>query len=330
MVINTNMRAIEAYRDSKTQDVNLRKAQEKLSSGIRINHAADDAAGVAIASKMQAQARGLDRAEMNIGEGIDLLTVADGTCETLSDMTNRIRELTVQAANDTNVEEDRQHIQTEINSLLDGMDSAVRNLQYNTVPICSPVDPNSGFFAEPDPITKELSNGMPSSYILNNEYLWLQIGANAMHGNEVALQDLRLPRIFPGEPWQNFNDGNGPNGTATLDNVKERLLVTSSPPGTVDDAVKNCYKTLGQCDIALEIINSARASYGAWMTTLASMESYDRIASLNTKDAMSRIYDADMAKETMNQSKSMVMMNTSIAMLAQANQSTERVLSLLG
>ena len=287
MVINTDIRSIAAHRDAKTQDVNLRRAQERLSSGVRLNSAADDAAGMAIATKMQAQSRGLDRAELNIGEGINFLTVADGTASVICDKLNRVRELAVYALNDTQTDEDREIIDTEVQFLFDGTDDAAMNYTYNTIPVAGPQN--------------------------NDENFWIQVGANAMHGLMIELYEMTSRALF--------NDPPGPD----------------YPPGTSIDAgrprvldIAQATEALEKTDAALDYVNGKRAYYGALMNTLQHLESFNRIGSLNLQDAASRIYDADMAKEVMNQSKSMVMMNASLAMISQAHQDKQRVMSLLG
>lgn len=350
MVINTNIRAIEAHRDTKVQDVNLRRAQERLSSGVKLNHAADDAAGIAIASKMTAQARGLDRAEMNIGEGTDLLTVADGVCSIIADKINRIRELAIYAANDTNTDDDRATIQLEVQSLLDGTDDAANNYYYNAVPVASPgpnpipdpdyykynpnFDPanaadfyreNSIYLRNADgklideggnllgPNDKKVLNPnykpSPEGEALEKMILYLQIGANAEQGMFVLLEDCRTEKLFPDpHPQAGVLPG----------------LPDVSGPGYMKATL-----AIAQCDFALNIVNAARARYGAYMDRLEKSAQADAVTSLNLKAAISRIYDADMAKELMNQSKSTFMMNASISMIAQADQAAQRVVSLV-
>ena len=139
MVVNTNVLALNAHRSMKNVGTSQFRASQRLSSGLRINSAADDAAGLAISEKMRSQIRGLDQASRNAQDGISLIQTAEGAMSTVNSMVNRIRELVVQAANDTNVHDenrpelsDRQRIQDEINQLLDEIDATALRTEFNT------------------------------------------------------------------------------------------------------------------------------------------------------------------------------------------------------
>lgn len=117
MIINHNMNAMNAHRNMGVNNNNAAKAMEKLSSGLRINRAGDDAAGLAISEKMRGQIRGLDQASRNAQDGISLIQTAEGALNETTNILQRMRELSVQAANDTNATTDRQAIQTELTAL---------------------------------------------------------------------------------------------------------------------------------------------------------------------------------------------------------------------
>ncbi|WP_040212348.1 flagellin, partial [Clostridium polynesiense] len=131
MIINHNLNAMNAHRNMGMNTVNSGKAMEKLSSGLRINRAGDDAAGLSISEKMRAQIRGLDQASRNAQDGISLIQTAEGALSETHSILQRMRELTVQAANDTNVDVDRTAIKDEIDSLKSEIDRIATTTQFN-------------------------------------------------------------------------------------------------------------------------------------------------------------------------------------------------------
>jgi flagellin len=149
MKINHNIQALNAYRNLANNHAATAKTLEKLSSGLRINRAADDAAGLAISEKMKSQIRGLDQAERNILDGISLIQTAEGGLSSIQEMAQRMRELAVQAGNDTLTETDRQSIQREIDQIKNGINDIANNTDVNgirplTQEVVKPEDPSSG------------------------------------------------------------------------------------------------------------------------------------------------------------------------------------------
>lgn len=132
MIINHNVSALNAYRNLSVTDKNMSRSLERLSSGLRINRAADDAAGLAISEKMRAQIRGLNQAISNAQDGISLIQTAEGALNETHDILQRMRELSVQAANDTLTASDRQNIQDEITQLIDEIDRIGNTTEFNT------------------------------------------------------------------------------------------------------------------------------------------------------------------------------------------------------
>ncbi len=130
-VINTNVMALTAHRNLGTVGNKQNKANQRLSSGKKINSAADDAAGLAISEKMKAQIRGLDMASKNSEDAISLIQTAEGSLTEVNNMLTRVRELTVQAANDTNQKEDRVKIAEEVAQLLTEIDSIADRTEFN-------------------------------------------------------------------------------------------------------------------------------------------------------------------------------------------------------
>jgi flagellin len=153
MVINTNVLALNSHRAMKSVGQTQATASARLSSGLRINSAADDAAGLAISEKMRSQIRGLDMASKNAQDGSSLVQTAEGGMQQIDNMVQRARELTVQAANDTNQQEDRAKIAGEITQLFDEIDSMADRVEFNG---------------------KKLISGSYSS-----DKIYLQVGANS-------------------------------------------------------------------------------------------------------------------------------------------------------
>jgi len=134
-VINTNVMALNSHRALTNVGIRQARASERLSTGMRINRAADDAAGLAISEKMRAQIRGLDQAERNSQDGISLVQVAEGALQEIQDITQRMRELTVQAANDTLDVQDREAIQLELEQLAEEISTIIERTEFNGIPL---------------------------------------------------------------------------------------------------------------------------------------------------------------------------------------------------
>jgi flagellin len=134
-VVNTNIEALNTHRNLKGVGVSTAKAAERLSGGLRINSAADDAAGLAISEKMRSQIRGLQQAERNVEDGINLIKTADGGMSEITGMINRQRELVIQGMNDTNTSGDRKNIQKELDQLNYEIASMAERTEFNTIPL---------------------------------------------------------------------------------------------------------------------------------------------------------------------------------------------------
>lgn len=132
MIINHNMNALNAHRNMNVNNTAAGKSMEKLSSGLRINRAGDDAAGLAISEKMRGQIRGLEQSSRNAADGISMIQTAEGALNETTNILQRMRELAVQASNDTNTSSDREEIQKEINALTEEVDRIANNTEFNT------------------------------------------------------------------------------------------------------------------------------------------------------------------------------------------------------
>ncbi len=202
-VINTNMRALTAHRNLSTVGARQNKANQRLSSGKKINSAADDAAGLAISEKMKAQIKGLDMASKNSEDAISLIQTAEGSLTEVNNMLTRVRELTVQAANDTNQQEDRVKIAEEVASLLTEIDSISSRTEFNEKKL------NDGSF----------QNG------------FFQIGANAGQKLDLGIGNMSVFGIGMDEIMETFGV-----------EKKVELNTTSSQVGVVADGVQSSSK----------------------------------------------------------------------------------------
>lgn len=133
LIINNNLPALNSFRLAKNNQNALQTSMKKLSSGLRINQASDDAAGLAISEKMRAQIRGLTQASRNAQDAISLIQTAEGGLQETHNLLQRMRELSVQAANDTNVDVDRAEIQKEINELTKEVTRIGNDTEFNTI-----------------------------------------------------------------------------------------------------------------------------------------------------------------------------------------------------
>ena len=181
MIINHNISAIFAHRTLKFNDMHMGKDIEKLSSGMRINRAGDDAAGLAVSEKMRTQVHGLRRAEQNAEDGISFIQTTEGYLGEVQEVLQRIRVLAVQAANGIYTEEDRQQIQVEVSQLIDEIDRIASQAEFNKMKMLT------GSFARLNPTAS----------------MWFHIGAN-MHQRErvfvntmtTAALGLRNPTVL--------------------------------------------------------------------------------------------------------------------------------------
>ena len=263
--IQHNIEALDAHRQLQATDERLSKAMERLSSGYRINHAADDAAGLAISEKMRAQVRGLAQSQRNAQDGISLVQTAEGALQTVHGMLQRVRELAVQYKNDTLSSTNRTAIQSEVNQLASEIERIGSTTKFNG--IC----------------------------LLNNTSLVsFQVGSN--DSEQIGVSMINLSTTV---------------GTSYF------ALSTSS---TAD---------ISEIDAVIDSISAQRATLGAVQNRLQySMENVG-IYQENLVAAESRIRDVDMAAETVELTKNQILAQAGTAMLAQANQAGQGVLSLL-
>ncbi|MDF8334277.1 flagellin [Novosphingobium cyanobacteriorum] len=272
-VINTNISAIRAANASNSAGKMAQTAMERLSTGKRINSAKDDAAGLAIATSMTAQIKGMSQAVRNANDGISLSQTADGALNEVTNMMQRIRELATQSASGTYQDAtDRAYMQTEVDELTAQIDQVVSNTKFNGV---------------------ALFDGSTAT-------VTVQTGANATDTVDLAMADLTTLAASGGAA------GSYDVSTATAANGQ-----------------------LTAIDTELDSISSARATLGAGQNRLESVVNNLNDNITNLSDARSRIQDTDYSAETTQMAKAQILSQASTAMIAQANQSQQNVLSLL-
>ena len=285
MVINHNMSAMFAQRSQGLTDLNNQKNMEKLSSGMKINRAGDDASGLAVSEKMRSQIRGLNQASTNAKNGISFIQTTEGYLQETEDIIQRIRELAVQSSNGIYTDEDRMQIQVEVSSLIAEVDRIASAAQFNGMNMLT------GRFARP---TGE--NVVTAS-------MWFHIGANMDQRTQVYIGTMSAAAL-------------GLRAVGT-----EEIMTLESP----DEA----NRAIGTLDEAIKKINKQRADLGAYQNRLEKTVVGLDIGAENLQASESRIRDTDMAKEMVDFTKNQVLSQAGTAMLAQANQSSQNVLSLL-
>ena len=285
MVINHNMSAMFAQRSQGLTDLNNQKNMEKLSSGMRINRAGDDASGLAVSEKMRAQIRGLNQASENAENGISFIQTTEGYLQETTDIIHRIRELAVQSSNGIYSDEDRMQIQVEVSQLVAEVDRIASTAQFNGMNMLT------GRFAR-----STGANAVTGS-------MWFHIGANMDQRTQVYIGTMSATALG-------------------LKNLGDESKLSLAAP---DDA----NRAIGTLDEALKKINKQRADLGAYQNRLEKTVVGLDIGAENLQASESRIRDTDMAEEMVDFTKNQVLSQAGTAMLAQANQSSQNVLSLL-
>ena len=269
MVVQHNLSAMNTNRQMGVVTDALQKSTEKLSSGYKINRAADDAAGLSISEKMRAQIRGLDKASDNAQDGISLIQVAEGALNETHSILQRMNELATQAANDTNTSTDRTAIKAEIDQLTSEINRIQSTTQFNT------------------------QNLLDGKFTSKN----LQIGS-------LSGQTIKI----------------------SISNMNAATLGVS---GLTVDKNSTAGVSMSKIQAAIDKVSTQRSNLGALQNRLEHTINNLDTTSENTSAAESRIRDTDMADEMVRYSKNNILSQAGNSMLAQANQQTQGVLSLL-
>jgi len=276
MRINTNVMALNAQNKLTANQSKVESSIRKLSSGLRINSAADDAAGLAISEKMRAQIRGLKQAQDNAQDGISLLQTAEGALQQTTDILQRMRELVIKAQN-TGVltDSDKTSITSELTTLRSEIDRIATSTTFNG---------------------KKLLNGSASD-------LKFKIGANTDAEDTISI---------------------------SIGNMNSTGLSTASGAFSIAiDTAAHADATLNAIDYALNKVSEQRTSIGVLQNRMEYAISNLATSEENLTAAESRIRDVDMAEEMVNYTKNSILNQAAMAMLAQANQQPQSILSLL-
>jgi flagellin len=282
--INTNLVSLNAQRNLATSQSQLSTSMQRLSSGLRVNSAKDDAAGLAIAERMNTQVRGMNVAMRNANDGISMAQVGEGALGKVSDLLQRMRELAVQSANGTNDDADRISLNEEFVQLAQEATRTLGGTQFNGLTILASTGTNT-----------------------------FQIGAN----NDSTIDRLTMDNF----DWA---------GSTNITNVLGTAVITGTDVPTLQiSALADAQTVLTAIDDAIDAVNSQRAEFGAVQNRFENVVSNLRVATENQSAARSRIMDADYAAETANLSRAQILQQAGNAMVAQANQLPQQVLSLL-
>lgn len=274
MVVQHNLQAANTNRQLGITTSAQAKSTEKLSSGYKINRAADDAAGLSISEKMRSQIRGLNKASSNAQDGVSLVQTAEGALNETHSILQRMNELATQAANGTNTSVDRSAIRAELDQLTSEINRIQSTTQFNTM------------------------NLLDGTFSGAKNQMKLQVGALSGQSIDFSIANM----------------------CATEIGLKKTLSVsTFTKAGSYMKSVQN----------AIEVVSKQRSAMGAIQNRLEHTIANLDTTSENTQSAESRIRDTDMASEMVTYSKNNILAQAGQSMLAQANQSTQGVLSLL-
>ena len=301
--IHTNYSSLVTQTNLNKTNNALSTNQQRLGTGLRINSAADDAAGLQIATRLNAQSRGMAVAIRNTGDAVSLLQTAEGAFSEMTDIVQRMKDLATQGANDTNSAHDLAALQSEYNELGNELANIIKNTKYageNLFSDGTVTDGSAGKFSD----TMSFQIGASSSEKLD-------LDASA------SLDTLTAALVAVST---NYDDGTTGVEIADVD-------LAADPP--VIDA-KTANATIGLLETALNEIGSMRATFGANINRLN--HTANNLANMkdNTEMAKGRIMDADFASESANMSKNSMLMQSGISMLKQAGQMPGMVMSLLG
>ena len=398
MSINTNVVSINAQRNLALSGGSLATSMQRLSSGLRVNSAKDDAAGLAIAERMSTQVRGLAVASRNANDGISLAQTAEGALGKVGDMLQRMRELAVQAGNATNSKSDRKALQAELKQLRDEVDRVAKTTSFNGQKVLDgsftgavfQVGANSGdnitvgalANTKVDKLGKSMygTTGVTSLSATNvsgaavTGTITITVkGANNATGisSTLAADSNRTEEEALGQILAEINVKSADTGvTAFLEKDGSKYTIsyrsTSDTAGTVAVAAitvtgasaalngaltvgtssitaaaavgidkvdigtqAGAWEALQRIDNAIDKVNSARGELGAIQTRFEKTVENIDIQNENLTAARGRVVDADFAQETANLSRTQILQQAGTAMVAQANQLPQQVLSLL-
>jgi len=290
-VVNTNVNASIAQNALVRNERSMNTAMERLSTGQRINSAKDDAAGLAIASRMTSQIKGLEVGVRNANDAISMISVADGALIEVGNMLQRMRELALQASNGTATSADRDYLNMEYENLITEIERIAQNTQWNGKTI----------------LTGDAND-------TDDDTVAFQVGANGGQTITVDFGDISQSGATT------FAEFELSAHTGTESHI------SGSTTATAQDHISG---VLVYVDSAITAVNSQRATYGAAINQLTYAVDNLSNVKVNSEAARSRIADTDYAQETSELARTQIIQQAGTAMLAQANQLPQTVLSLL-
>jgi flagellin len=362
LVVNTNVGSLNAQRSLAASGAELKTAMERLSSGSKINSASDDAAGFAIAERMTAQIRGLNMAAKNAGDGLSMLSAIENATNDVTDMLQRMRELAVQAVNDTNTQQDREYLQGEVSALIAEIDRVATQTQYNGQAMLDgsmsgkiQVGTEAGqtvSFSIAGISTDSLAVSVETITLgskVGENWVSETVGSPYLFGEEATVFHENVKNgdtvVIGGSEFEVFNvqysshgggDGSIPLARFNVDASQSELAALNDEISIVQtssiadlDLVNDASGALASISSAIEQVAGDRAEYGALQNRLEYTVSNLMNVSEFTTAARSRIADADFAAESARLAKAQVLQQSGTAMLAQANASSQLALSLI-
>lgn len=303
--IRTNVSSLTAQRSLASSRTSLNSSLEKLSSGYRINKSSDDAAGLAISENMRADVRGLNQAKRNANDGISLVQTAEGGLNEVGNILIRLKELAIQGASDTIGNNEREFLNKEFYALKDEIDRITQTTEFNGTRL---LVGDQGSVA--DELTST-SNPYPLEIQVGKDYYLSADSAGQK--NQVNIIRIDLQKINSQVEGENSLD----------------LGTTSNDDGARVNTKMGAQQAIGKIDGAINKVAGFRADLGAVQNRLTSTINNLGITTENLSAAKSRIMDVDFAEETAKMTQSNILQQAGTAVLAQANQNSQVVLSLL-
>ena len=305
--VNTNINSLIAQRSLTNATGNMQNAITRLSTGLRVNHAGDDAAGLCVAQGLETLIRGNSRAKLNIQDGLNMMYIAEGGMEGVTEDLQRIRELCVQVASDIYSPEQKQTLMNEIQQRLEDIDVIANTTSFNGVVLTNGTNPEK-MTIQSGSGWDEVNNSIDIAPALTN-MLTSVLGVKL---NIVSIDEAVDTTVSVG------------NMTYTEGGVAGTKINGSNWDS---DMVRDYIRKL---DDAINLIAENRSSLGAYQNRLTSASNNLTIMNENYEQSKSQIMDVDMAEESANMVKYQVLQQTSATMLAQANQIPSIALTLLG
>lgn len=288
LTVNTNLSAMQAYQNLNKTSISMANSMAKLSSGLRINTAADDAAGLSISEGLKSQVNGYGVGARNAQDGINVIQTADGALGEVTSILQRMRDLAVQGANDSNNAASRASIQKEANALGSELSRISESTNFNGINL--------------------LQGGATAGPAILN----FQVGAAGDSASQVGVNMLSLK-----------------SAVASVVTLTGGTIATTADKFDVSTSTA-AQTTIGSIDTAIQAVSAGRSDLGASQNRLTHAMNIANVSAQNLAAAQSHIADTDMASEMVNYTKDSILSQAGTAMLAQANQSGQGILKLLG